>query len=359
MKRTIRNKTLDRYIRDLRSQDNIPKIWTPSDLRLFLEGLFSKRTFSVYPNNYSVSPDGLVQGDAVKRGQPAKYVRLGEARFVLIEEYNERLSNSIKAETPYKTPSGYQTVKTPHRQGMTPGDGSRNRPFEKRADHLLKRLLEVFPTKEVLLRYAALCVEDYRPNSDSFKYYHFLIDRHRKSGINMLISDPSFHHDIYKTLERWDMNSRRAKLVSFPEFSESLINLSSKIIGLANYSMELLDENDVRELKPRLGELFENLKVMKSKSRIVGVSKTMHFLLPRLVMPVDGKFTLKFFFGYRAYRPFLSWETRHFLDIFEAYSKYARLVGLTRQDEEPSTWNTTVPKIIDNAIIGYLRNRKS
>ena len=354
----MRNKTLDRYIRDLRSQDKIPKIWTPSDLRPFLEGLFSKRTLSVYPNNYSVSPDGLVQGDAVKRRQPAKYVRLGRARFVLIEEYNERLSNSIKTETPYKTPPGYPLVKISHRQGMTPGDGSRNYPFEKRADHLLKRLLEVFPTKEVLLRYAALCVEDYRPNSDSFKYYHSLIDRHRKSGIDMLISDPGFHHDIYKTLERWDMNSRRAKLVSFPEFSESLINLSSKIIGLANYSMELLDENDVRELKPRLGELFENLKVMKSKSRIVGVSKTMHFLLPRLVMPVDGKFTLKFFFNYRPYRPLLSWEVGLFLDIFAAFSKFARHLGLTRQDEDPYSWNTTVPKIIDNAIIGFMRQHK-
>jgi len=354
----MKNKTLDNYIRSLRSQDKIPRIWSPLDLRPFLEGLFSKRTFSVYPNNYSVSPDGLVKGDAVKRKQPAKYVRLGHARFVLIEEYNERLSNSIKAETPYKPSSRCPTVKAPHRRGMTLGDGSRNHPFEKRANLFEQRLLEVFPKKEVLMRYAALCVEDYRPNSDSFKCYHSLIDRHRKSGIDMLISDPSFHHDIYKTLESWDMNSRRAKLVSFPEFSESLINLSSNIIGLANYTIELLDENDLREINPRLGELFENLKVMQSRSRIVGVSKAMHFLLPRLVMPVDGKFTLKFFFNYRPYRPFLSWEVGLFLDIFAAFSKFARDLGLTRQDEDPSSWNTTVPKIIDNAIIGYLRNRQ-
>jgi hypothetical protein len=354
----MRNKTLDSYIRDLRSQGKIPKIWSPSDLRPFLEGLFSRRTLSVYPNNYSMSPDGLVKGDAVKRGMPAKYVRLGQARFVLKEEYNEKMSDSIKNETPYKLSSGYPTVKNPSRHGMTPGDGSRNHPFEKRANFFEKQLLEVFPTKEVLMRYAAMCVEDYRPNSDSFKYYHSLIDQQRKSGIAILISDPSFLRHIYETLKMWDMNYRGAKLVSFPEFSESLNNLSSKIIRLANYSMDLLDENDEHELKPRLGELFENLKVMQSKSRIVGVPKTMHFLLPRLVMPIDGKFTLKFLFGYRVYRCSLSWEARLFLDIFAAFSKFAHHVGLTRQDEDPTTWNTTVPKIIDNAIIGYMRQQK-
>jgi hypothetical protein len=347
----MKNKTLDNYIRGLRSQGKIPRIWSPSDLRPFLEGLFSKRTFSVYPNNYSVSPDGLVKGDAVKRGEPAKYVRLGQARFVLKEEYNDKMLYSIRGELAYKQPPGDSPRKNPPRHGMTPGDDSRNHPFE-------KRLLEVFPTKEVLMRYAGLCVEEYRPNSDSFKYYHSLIDRHRNSGITLLLSDLVFLRHSYETLKKWDMNYRGAKLVSFPEFSESINMLSGKITGLANYSMNLLDENDAHELMPRLGELFENLKVMQSKSRIVGVPKTMHFLLPRLVMPIDGKHTLNFFFGYRPYRKSLDWEYGLFLEIFEAFSKLAIRIGLSRSDEEHQGWNTTVPKIIDNAIIGYMRQHK-
>ena len=306
-----------------------------------------------------MNPDGLVQGDAVKRGRSAKYVRLGQARFVLIEEYNERLSNSIKAETPYKTPSGYPTVKTPHCQGMAPGDGSRNHPFEKRADHLLKRLLEVFPTKEVLLRYAAVCVEVYRPNSDSFKYYHSLIDRHRKSGIDMLLSDPDYLRHVHETLKKWDMNSRRAKLVESSPFLESITELSKEIIELADYSMENLNEISIREIEPKMKYVFENLKVMESKSRIVGVSKTLHFLLPKLVMPIDGKYTLNFFFGRRPNSKRRNSEYELFFDIFKAFNNYAVRVALSKSDEELQGWNTTIPKIIDNAIIGYMRTHKS
>jgi hypothetical protein len=354
----MRNKTLDSHIRDLRSQGKIPKIWSPSNLMAFLEGLFSRRTLSVYPNNYSVSPDGLVQGDAIKRGMPAKYIRLGQARFVLIEEYSDKVLHSIKGEPVYKQHPGETPRKNPPGYPMTPGAGSRNHPFEKRARLFEKRLLEIFPTKEVLMRYARLCVEEYRPNSDSFKYYHSLIDRHRKSGITILLSDPGFLGHIYETLKKWDMNYRNAKLIELSDFSESIKGLSKKIIELADYSMGDIGEDRIHEIEPRMRFVFENLKVMQSQSGIVGVPKTLHFLLPRLVMPIDGKYTLNFFFGYRPYRKSLSWEYGLFLEIFEAFSKLAIRMGLSRSDEEPHGWNTTVPKIIDNAIIGYMRQHK-
>jgi hypothetical protein len=40
---------------------------------------------------------------------------------------------------------------------------------------------------------------------------------------------------------------------------------------------------------------------MESRRRIVGVSKTIHFLLPDLVIPIDGAYTLPYFFGYNKY----------------------------------------------------------
>lgn len=347
----MRKSTLDSHIRDLRFQGKIPKKWSPSDLRPFLEGPFSRRTLSVYPNNHSASPDGLVRGYYVKRGMPAKYIRLGHARFVLKEEYSENESDSIEREKINSLSKGFPTGKNPPRLGPTPGDEPRTHLFE-------KRLLEVFPTKAVLMRYAGLCVEKYRPNSDSFKYYHSLIDQHRKSGITLLLSNPNFLRNIYETLIKWDMNYRNALLVEFSDFSESIKELSKNIIELDDYSMGNLDENGTREIEPSLRSAFENLKVMQSESRIVGVPKTLHFLLPRLVMPIDGKYTLGFFFGYRPYRRSLNWECRLFIDIFEAFSNFAIRMGLSRSDEEPKGWNTTVPKIIDNAIIGYMRQHK-
>ena len=44
-----------------------------------------------------------------------------------------------------------------------------------------------------------------------------------------------------------------------------------------------------------LKTLFENMKVTNSNSKLVSFSKTLHFLLPNLVMPMDRANTLPFF----------------------------------------------------------------
>jgi hypothetical protein len=154
------------------------------------------------------------------------------------------------------------------------------------------------------------------------------------------------------------MNFRRAKLVEISDFCASVKELSKKIIELADYSMGDLDENGIYDIEPRLRYIFENLKVMQSESRIVGVSKTLHFLLPRLIMPIDGKYTLNFFFSRRPYSKQLNWECELFFDIFKAFNNIAVRVALSESDEELQGWNTTIPKIIDNAIIGYMRQHK-
>jgi hypothetical protein len=73
-------------------------------------------------------------------------------------------------------------------------------------------------------------------------------------------------------------------------------------------------------------------------------------------MPIDGKYTLELLFGYRVYKPALNDELALFQEIFLAFWGLANELGLSHSDEGTAGWNTTVPKIIDNAIIGYLRN---
>jgi hypothetical protein len=277
---------------------------------------------------------------------------------MLIEEYNEKIFDPIKGEMPCKLSPRYPTAKNLLRHGMVPGDGSRNHPFEKRVAFCEQRLLDVFPTKEILIRYARLGVKEYRPNSDSFKYYHLIIDRHRKCEIAELLSDPDFLRHVHETLKKWDMNYRRAKLVEISLFSESIKELTNEIIELANYYMGDLDENKIREIEPKMKYAFEKFKVMQSESRIVGVSKTLHFLLPWLVMPIDGKYTLNFFFGHRPYSKRLNWEWGLFWDIFKTFNNFAVRAALSESDEELQGWNTTIPKIIDNAIISYMRSHK-
>jgi hypothetical protein len=305
-----------------------------------------------------VSPDGLVQGDAVKRGMKPKYYRLGLGKFVLLEEYATGLDSQPKDEEikPLFLQSKSGEEKAVVQQEMI---------FRRKKDICLRRgesvsksLLTVFPAKTDLLKFAGLCAEEYRKKSDSLNLYHSIIVLQRYTKLEKLVQDQNFLDLIYKTLISWDMNYRRAKLIPFPEFSASIREASARIVNLAEFEMGSLKKEQCTTVMAGLEDVFRSIKVMASKSKIVGVSKTLHFLLPRLVMPIDGKYTLKLLYGYRVYKPDLSDELELFREIFLGFWGLATQLGLSRPDEQAEGWNTTVPKIIDNAIIGYVRNRK-
>ena len=93
------------------------------------------------------------------------------------------------------------------------------------------------------------------------------------------------------------MNSRGAQLVDINDFKTNLNNYAIDIESLKKYSIEDLSEkNDKAEkIFNQLKNLFENLKLTNTKTKLVTFSKTMHFLLPNLIVPIDRKYTLKFF----------------------------------------------------------------
>jgi hypothetical protein len=69
------------------------------------------------------------------------------------------------------------------------------------------------------------------------------------------------------------------------------------------YQYKLFEDidNELTTIKELLEKVFINLKIMESTRRIVGVSKILHFLLPDLIIPVDGKYTLPAFYGYNKF----------------------------------------------------------
>ena len=93
---------------------------------------------------------------------------------------------------------------------------------------------------------------------------------------------------------------------------------------------------------------------MKSKSKIVGVSKTLHFLLPKLFPPMDRRYTMNFFYGHFNYYNNPSKEFKSFSILLREFYKIIQKLYLTSKDVDSLMWNTTVPKLVDNAIIGFL-----
>jgi hypothetical protein len=330
-------KRFDEYIKEFRAQGKIPPVWSVADIRPLLQGIFSDNTIGVYPNNFSASFDGRIKGDTVKRGMKPKYYRVGRGKFVLVEEYD-----SVRSEVAPIVPTSLLAADS-KADGPLPDSQRSDKakaPIEQirgRFEAIERRLREAFPSKERLMEYAGVIL------------------RHRHAGISDLVADPDFHGLVYRTLISWDMNYRNAKLVSLTEFSKGIKTVSDKICELSAFSMDELGDGSLSVVIAGLEDLFRNFKVMESKSQIVGCSKALHFLLPRLVTPIDGKYTLKFLFGYRIYPRSLDAEARLFTDIFQAFLGLARRLCLSRADEMETGWNTTVPKIIDNAIIGYMK----
>lgn len=167
-----------------------------------------------------------------------------------------------------------------------------------------------------------------------------------------LLADNELYELMYSTLKAWNMNQRGARLVHFGVFKNSILNNESILQDLYKFHIEKIKDDEQQIILLKLEKLFTDLKVMSSQSRIVGVTKTMHFLLPNLVMPIDRKYTLNFFYWHNAYNKGAVKEFKTFTEIFTTFREIAKINRLTEKDVDKSDWNTSIPKLIDNALIG-------
>jgi len=214
-------------------------------------------------------------------------------------------------------------------------------------------------SRKVFFECVEICNEKYRQGYD-LQFYRDIIAKHREfANLNMLITSDYFLHRIWATLEKWDMNKRRAKLVDVPIMCASIRSHQERLISLYRYRLEELAESDIEEVLEELSELFYGLKIMATRRRIVGVSKTLHFLLPDLVMPIDSSNTMHAFYGNNRYGNSAEKEFKTFTDIFMKSHRIAKRLKLSKSDVSGLRWSCSVPKLIDNAVFGYFIKMKN
>jgi len=157
---------------------------------------------------------------------------------------------------------------------------------------------------------------------------------------------------LYAVLMSWGMNSRGAKLVPFGDFLASIKRNRQTIQRLSNLRIEKVESFDSPVLLRPLNNLFRSLVIVPSgKPRFVAFSKTMHFLCPNLIAPVDRKYTLTFFRNHQSALPTkeeLQFEL--FIKIMEDYRIFVREHELKGYLDK--RWNLSLPKVCDNIIIG-------
>jgi hypothetical protein len=211
-------------------------------------------------------------------------------------------------------------------------------------------------SRKIFFYFVEICNQEYRFAHD-LEFYKEIIAMHRNvQDIVKLIRNEDFCSKLYSTLEAWDMNKRGAKLNDFRIVRESIRQHEPYLIDLYKNkldSINSLEDKNAQEIIRDLEFVFCHLEIMKSKRRIVGVSKAMHFLLPDLVMPIDSTYTMPYFYGSNKYSEKAEKEFRNYLDIFTRTHRIRNNLKLTDSDVKGGEWNTSIPKLIDNAIIGF------
>lgn len=189
---------------------------------------------------------------------------------------------------------------------------------------------------------------DYRKGPDLY-FYKRVMNKRRKKSLKNLLKDNYFIELLYATLTSWDMNARGAKMKYFDEFKKNLLKNKKAFTELENLKLFQIKKEEFPEVIKKIGELYEDLDIMQTKGKLVSNSKIMHFLLPDLIMPMDGKHTLGFLFGSN-YQ-----STKRFLEIIEWSWEIAKRINLNKfLDNE---WNQSAPKVIDNSIISKMNPR--
>ena len=218
-------------------------------------------------------------------------------------------------------------------------NGTQNRAIEDR----LRGLIENFD------RYLNHFVKNIKFSGPSVYFHKKVIQKIRKTEqYEKLFSDDIYFDYLYATIVSWGMNTmgkNGPKMTEFDTFKQSILNNKKNLIKLSKLRLEKVELSEIKEV---LKIIFDSLKIMKSDSKLVGNSKVLHHLLPDLIVPIDRTHTLRFFFNNSNINTL---EADLFLELFDHFQRISKAIKF--ENYELNGFNTSIPKIIDNAIMGY------
>jgi hypothetical protein len=223
----------------------------------------------------------------------------------------------------------------------------------------IDNIKEITKSKEAFMDLLKIHNKSYRIQDKAFYFYRDIIKMHQENkNVKELMNDDKFIKLLYETLDAWNMNSRGSTMVSFEEFKNSVESCQEEIAEMSRYSIENLNENDIEFIFSKVDILFNKLNITTQHSKIVGVSKTLHFLLPELFMPVDRTYTMNFFYNGYNYKKYMKSEIATFKEIFKDFYRIIKDINISKVDIDNVRWNTSLPKLVDNALIEIVKRKK-
>jgi hypothetical protein len=178
--------------------------------------------------------------------------------------------------------------------------------------------------------------------------------RRRLGSALSAIESDDFVELLYATLTAWGMHRMgpgNTKLRAFDEFAKSLRHQRDAIAVLDDLSLSQLSCVELEPATNQVWQVIEALNVSVAEVRIVANSKTLHHLVPDLIPPIDRSYTYKFFYD----RMMLSIpEKEAFREMFARFHLIATQASGSISNLLGAGWNTSVTKVMDNALVGYV-----
>jgi hypothetical protein len=171
----------------------------------------------------------------------------------------------------------------------------------------------------------------------------------------------AFHDDtyldaLYATLTAWGlhrMGPGNTKLRDIEEIRRNLILNTERIRALEQLRLSTVPIHETERVAERIWAVLRSLKVSRAKALLVANSKALHHVLPALVPPIDREYTLQFFFATKSVD---GREEEAFRVMFPHFCQLARSQkSVLEKYLRAGGWNSSETKVIDNAIVGYLR----
>lgn len=161
------------------------------------------------------------------------------------------------------------------------------------------------------------------------------------------IEDGRFRASLYETLQAWGIGRRGSKMVTRNEFDDILLARADAIAELDELRV---DTTETTETRDALWTLISNLGVVENDALLVAHTKTLHHILPDLVVPMDRAYT----------RPFLGWHGTQFQyqqeEVFrDAFHRFNRIAREAHPEMLIAKgWRSSGTKVIDNAIVAFV-----
>lgn len=84
-------------------------------------------------------------------------------------------------------------------------------------------------------------------------------------------------------------------------FSASIAAAGRGVAELGSCVLGCLDDAELDRAAGRLWAVIERIELGPARAKLVAGTKALHHLLPELVPPMDGEYTLSFFFGHKPF----------------------------------------------------------